>query len=215
MSASTDDRGWIVAIEQVAGRRELGAADLPVTIGSVPGADLRIDGLPGSIQIGRLGDVFFVQAGRNTRNLRVAGEPVTGSRRLDDGDAIAFDRLRLTARIADGRLVLVTEIVVTAGDTAPPDLEELARGAGGARDSDELVTPVAFKLPPLGGAQTKKGGGWNRAQIGAAAGLAALALFGWFAFTAKSVTLNFDPEAEEVTMPSTVFKVFFGDHVLL
>ena len=111
------------------------------------GADVRIDGLPGSIQIGRLGSVFFVQAGRNTRNLRVQGEIVTGTRELADGDVIAFDRARLTCKIERGKLAIGTEIVVTAGDTAPPDLTGVVLGR--ARDED-VVTPVAFKLPPVG-----------------------------------------------------------------
>jgi formylglycine-generating enzyme required for sulfatase activity len=216
MSASTDGRDWIASVEQAGARREFGAADLPITIGSGPGTDIRIEGLPGSIQIGRLGDVFFVQAGRHTRNLRVEGQAVTGTRPLENGATIAFDRARFSCEIAGGRLVLRTEINVTAGDTAPPDLEELARGSTGAatRDSDEVVTPVAFKLPPAVGSQAKPPP-WSKAKIGATAGLAVLAVFAWFAFTAKSVALNFDPEPDEVSMPSTLFKVFFGDHVLL
>ena len=43
------------------------------------------DGVTGSIQIGRFKDVFFVQAGRTARNLRVGGETLTGTRELQDG----------------------------------------------------------------------------------------------------------------------------------
>ena len=70
---------------------------------------MRLDDLPGSIEIGRLRAVFFLQAGRNTRNLRVDGERVAGSRELKDGDVIAFDRARLDVPNRGGRLVVGTE----------------------------------------------------------------------------------------------------------
>jgi formylglycine-generating enzyme required for sulfatase activity len=209
MSANSEP-DWVITIEQLGARLEFGAAELPVTIGSDTAADLRIAGLPGSIQIGRLGAVFFVQAGRNSRNLRVSGESVTSSRELEDGDVIAFDRARLTCRIADGRLTVAAEVVVTAGDTAPPDLYQV----GGSSAGDDVVTPVAFKLPPVGAARPRQRR-WNRATIGATVGAAALAVFAWFAFTAKSVALDFDPEPEQFSLPSTVFKLRFGDHLLL
>jgi formylglycine-generating enzyme required for sulfatase activity len=211
MSASSEAE-WVVTIEQLGLRLRFVAAELPVTIGSDSSADVRLDGLPGSIQIGRLGQVFFVQAGRNTRSLRVGGELVAGSRELNDGDVIAFDRARLTCRVSAGRLVIGTELLVTAGDTAPPDLDELARGA--SRGRDDVVTPVAFKLPPVGAGRSQQKR-WSKASIGAAAIAVALVVFGWFAFTAKSVALSFDPAPEEFSLPSTVFKMRFGDHLLL
>src|SRR6187397_140938 len=127
MSPSSE-ADWVVTIEQLGASLKFGAAELPITISSDPSADVRLGNLPGSIQIGRLGQVFFLQAGRNTRNLRVSGESVAGSRELKDGDVIAFDRARLTCRIVAGRLVVGTDVLVTAGDTAPPNLDELARG---------------------------------------------------------------------------------------
>jgi len=212
MSGSSDTGDWVVTIDQLGARLTFGAAELPVTIGSDAASDVRIGGLPGTIQIGRLGSVFFVQAGRSTRNLRVGGESVAGSRELKDGDVIAFDRARFNCRIAAGRLVVATEVVVTAGDTAPPDLDEVARG--GAQSGEDVITPIAFKLPPVGAArETRKP--WSKASISAGIGLAALTVFGWFAFTAKSVALNFDPEPEQFSLPSTVFKIRLGDHLLL
>jgi len=95
MSPSSE-ADWVVTIEQLGASLKFGAAELPITISSDPSADVRLGNLPGSIQIGRLGQVFFLQAGRNTRNLRVGGESVAGSRELKDGDVIAFDRARLT-----------------------------------------------------------------------------------------------------------------------
>ena len=210
MSAGSDARDPIVTIEYLGRRRELGASELPISVGSDPDAGVQIEGLPGVIRIGKVGGAFFVEAGRGARNLRVAGAQIAGSRELADGDVIAFDRARLTCRIAGGRLDLGVDILVTAGDTAPPEHSEV----GGGTDDHDIVKPVSFKLPPVVGAEAKRSR-WNAATAGAAAVLAVLAIFAWFAFTAKSVALNFDPEPESVTLPRTVFKIRFGDHYLL
>src|SRR5262245_39636545 len=108
MSAGSEARDSVVTIEYLGRTRELPASALPITIGADSGATLKIDGLPGAIEIGERDTGFFV-AGRGARNLRVAGVPVVGSRELGDGDVIAFDRARLTCRIAGGRLSLTIE----------------------------------------------------------------------------------------------------------
>src|SRR5262249_50458846 len=100
-------------------------------------------------------------------------------------------------------------------DTAPPDLGAVAIGGGTADDADQaIVKPVAFKLPPVVGAGEKRGVS-SVARIGAGAVLALLAGFAWFAFTARSVALNFDPEPEAMHLPSTLLKIRYGDHYLL
>ncbi len=93
--------------------------------------------------------------------------------------------------------MLGTELVVTAGDTAPPDLDEVARG--GPHGGEDVVTPIAFKLPPVGAARLRPQR-WSKATIGASLGAAALAVFAWFAFTAKSVALDFDPEPDAIQL---------------
>ena len=211
MSAGSDARDSIVTIEYLGRRRELAASELPVTIGGDPGAGVRIDGLPGVIRIGKLGGAFSLEPGRGARNLRISGAPVANSRELADGDVIAFDRARLTCRIVGGHLDLGVDVLVTAGDTAPPDHAEVS----GRADADyDVVRPVAFKLPPVVGAEAKRSR-WNATTAGAAAVLGVLVIFAWFAFTAKSVALNFDPEPDSVNLPRTVFKIRFGDHYLL
>ncbi len=211
-AARMDDTGWIVAIDASDGRREFAAADLPLTLGGETHADIALP-VPGSIQLGRLGSVFFVQAGRNARNLRVDGELVAGSRELSDGAVVAFDRARLVCRIADGRLTATLGLTVTAGDTAPPALDELARGSGPA-GAELAITPIAFQRA----AAAARPGRSHRARAAALAVGAAcvlLAALAWFAFTARSVAFHFVPEAEAMSLPQTVLKVRLGDRFLL
>ena len=215
MSAGSVARDSVVTIEYLGRTRELPASALPITIGADAAASLRIDGLPGVIEIEERDGAFFVVASRGARNLRVDGVPVVGSREIKDGDVIAFDRARVTCRTDGGRLVLAIETLVTAGDTAPPDLGGVATGDDVDGDAHQaIVKPVAFKLPPVVGAGEKRGAS-RIARIGVGTVLVLLAGFAWFAFTAKSVTLNFDPEPATMKLPSTLFKIRYGDQYLL
>ena len=112
-------RDWVLATEQSGFSRHFAADALPVSIGAAAGADIHLAGVTGSLQIGKLDDVFFVQPGRETSNLRVDGELVRGSRKLTDGSVISLDTARLLCRFGDGRLTLTIEGQVTAGDTTP------------------------------------------------------------------------------------------------
>jgi len=174
-AAAESGRTSILTIEERGRRHEFGAADLPVTLGASHDADVPLEGVAGSIQIGRFKDVFFVQPGRGARNLRIGGEPLSGTRELADGDVIAFDRARLEFRLAGGTLAVRVEWIVTAGDTAPPDLEQAGRNR--SRASDVAITPIAFKP----GAATKVAASrkLSRMQIvlGTGGGLLAIVAF--------------------------------------
>jgi formylglycine-generating enzyme required for sulfatase activity len=211
MGDGRNGRGGLVVIDDTGERREFEPAALPVAFGTGGDADVAIAGVPGSVQIGRLGDVFFVQPGRGTRNVRVGGEPLTGSKALRDGDVIAFDRARLECRIAGDALTVAVKLLVTAGDTAPPDLEEVARTreAGG----ELTITPIAFKPAPASPARRRRGPG--PASIGLAAVAFVAAVVAWFTFTAKSVELNIEPAPDQIGVPGTFFKLRLGDRYLL
>ena len=209
-TTATSGRGSIVTVEEHGQRREFAAADLPVTLGAAPAADVVLDGVAGSIQIGSLNEVFFVQPGRGARNLRLNGETLAGTRQLHDGDSIAFDRARLECRVAGGTLALKVDRIVTAGDTAPPDLDQLAQSR--SRGADVAITPIAFK--PTAARVTARRG-VSRTTIGVATGFAVLAVVAWFAFTAKSVALDIEPTPATLSLPGTLFKLKTGDRFLL
>jgi formylglycine-generating enzyme required for sulfatase activity len=204
---------WVLATEVEGRTRHFAAEALPVSIGGEPDADLHLDGVHGVVQIGLLDDVFFIQPGRNTRNLRVDGVPVGGSRRLEHGEVVALDRARLTCKIVDGRLTVSIDARVTAGDTAPPDLDELARSPSGG-STDIAITPIAF-TPGAGAVRNAGAARPSKTTLAVAAGFAVLGILGWFAFTAKSVELRFEPRAEQVSLPGTVFQLRLGDRYLL
>lgn len=208
----TSSNDWVLATEESGYTRHFGADALPIRIGGRPEDDITLAGTDGSLQIGMLDGVFFVQAARGTRNLRVQSELLKGSRRVGDGDVIALDSARLTCRLVGGRLSLSIEAHVTAGDTAPPDLEELARG-GSSVDGEIEIKPISFRTAD--GDETPRGPRMSAGKVALGAAFAVLAVLGWFAFTAKSVELVFEPVPDSFSLPGTVMKVRMGDRLLL
>ena len=154
-----------------------------------------LDGVAGSIQIGSFKDVFFVQPGRGARNLRVDGEPLAGTRELQRRRRHRV-RSRAARRAASsgGTLAIAIDRIVTAGDTAPPDLDELARESQPRRRRRDHADRVQAAARARAAAEPS---GLSRATIGRRAGFAVLAVIAWFAFTAKSVALDIDPDAGE------------------
>jgi formylglycine-generating enzyme required for sulfatase activity len=212
MGDGRNGRSLIMVIDESGRRREFEPAALPVSFGAAADADVVIAGVRGTVQIGRLGDVFFVHADRGTRSLRVEGQAVTGSKELRDGDMIALDRARLECRIAGDALTVTIKLLVTAGDTAPPDLEEVARARDGA--GDVTVTPIAFK-PAAPSTATRGRRGMSPTTIGAVIAAAATATVAWFTFTAKLVDLKIEPAPDRISVPGTFFKLRLGERYLL
>ncbi len=203
---------WVLTTDFGGRVRRFGADSMPVSIGGSAQDDITIAGVQGSVRIGVLDGVFFLDPARGTRNLRVGGEPVAATRRLADGDVVALDSARLACRVGGGRLTLVVDAIITAGDTAPPDLDELARGAG-ATDEVE-IKPIAFRADaaPASAPRSRLP---SPSTIIVSIGFAVLALLAWFAFTAKSVQLEFTPQPASVSLPGTLLKLHLSDRMLL
>ena len=208
MSTTSD---WILETSMDGDVRRFRLDELPLTIGGDADAGLRLSGVMGSIQLGVLDGAFFILPGRDARNLRVEGESITGSRWIKDGETIAIDTARLSCSIDSGRLCMEITGVVTGGDTAPPDLEELAREAD---DLDVLeIAPIAFK--PIEEQPVTTAARPSRRSVMIGSAFFVLAVLGWFAFTAKSVEIVVTPEPETIGLPGTIMKLQIGERLLL
>ena len=202
---------WVLETSAGADERRFAAEELPVLIGGSAECDVRLNEVSGSFQIDVLDGEFFVQPGKDTRGLRLDGDPVAGSRWLKDGETLSLDTARARCSFVDGRLSLLIEGQVTGGDTAPPDLEELAREAGEVEEVE--IAPIAFRSQADTKGAPRKGP--KRSTVLLSGAFAILAILGWFAFTAKSVELVIEPTPEEVALPGTLFKVQMGGRYLL
>ena len=207
-----ESENWVLMTSAGGQKRRFTVNDLPVLIGGGAECDVRLYGVSGSFQIGVLDGEFFIQPGKETRGLRLEGEPIVGSRWLKDGETASLDTARVRCDLDAGRLSLYIEGQITGGDTTPPDLEELARVIG---DVDEVeIAPIAFRSQ----VDTKTSGSRvrpNRSTVIVSSAFVLLAVFGWFAFTAKSVELIIEPPPEELEIPGTLFKMQMGGRFLL
>lgn len=200
----------IVTLEE-GGRETFGAQALPLVLGDGPDADIRLRGAEGSLQLGYLDGRYFVQRGRNGDGLRLNGELVAGSTWLSEGDEVATGSARLLVEAVTPRLVLRSEAQVAAGDTAPPELASFAKLS--ERSDAVEIQPVRFKIDPP--PPRERGVKPQPATVITVALVSVLAILGWFAFTAKSVAIIVEPEPDEITLPTTIFKFALGDRVLL
>ena len=201
---------WVLKTEQAGFTRHFDVEALPVTVGGGARDDISLDGVHGSVQLGCLDGVFFVQPGRDTEQIRIGGEPCRGSRRIADGDVLAVDTARLHCAISGEQLTVTIEARITAGDTAPPDFDELARS-----DSAEVaIEAVAFN-PQAEVSARPRGPRLTPARAAVGTAFLLLALLGWFAFTAKSVGFEMAPSADQVAMPETRLKFRLGDRFLV
>jgi len=209
----SDTNNWTVAVDLASGRRRFDASELPISLGASPTDDIGLANVNGSLQIGALDGVFFVQVLRGARNVRVAGQQVESSRRLEDGDEIAIDTARVRCHIDGGRLTLAVKAQTTAGDTAPPDLEQLAK-ASVSKPDEVAITPIAFNAESK---TAESGGGFrpSKSTIAVVSAFVVLGVLAWFAFTARSVQFVSTPQVEVVELPDTLFKFRIGDRYML
>ena len=210
--AEADGRGSIVTVEDGGRRREFGPDELPVTFGAGADADVVLDGVHGSIQIGRLDGVFFVQPGRGARNVRVGGAAAGGySRRARRRRHRVRSR---SARVPHGR-ANARDSRRAARDGRRYGAAGLGRARarwpqGGARHHAHRIQARCCDERTCGPARGQQG----RPSASRPA-VALLATVAWFAFTAKSVALDIQPTPAAVSLPSTLFKLKLGDRFLL
>ncbi|HEX5787891.1 MAG TPA: PEGA domain-containing protein [Woeseiaceae bacterium] len=200
-----------LVIRDVEGERRIDARDLPLRIGTSGDCGLRLPG-PGSgpvVMLDILDGAPFVQpVGRDT-SLTLNGEPLAASRRLHDGDELAFYGSRVRVR-AGTELVLEVRLEDSAYVTQPPELHDAdEEGAG------EAIAPTAFRRA----AETRaiapeKPGHLLRNLV--IAGLVTLAAVSWLLFTSKSVRFVVDPgEPDSVEIVGGWFALPLADRVLL
>ncbi len=153
-----------------------------------------------------------MQPGRGARNVRVDGAPLTGTRALRDGDvARVRSRAARVPRCTPTTLAVRIEWLTTAGDTAPPDLDELAarRARGRHRDHADRVQARTRRRSKRGAARRQQGDDRCRSALGVV-----LAAVAWFAFTAKSVALDIQPTPVAMSLPDTLLKLQIGRPLL-
>ena len=158
-------------------------------------------------------DVFFVQAGRGARNLRVDGSIVSGTHKLQDGAQIALRHcaLRMLHRSrppASGRDVGRDRGGYCAARYRGARAQTGTRRGRRCHHSYLIQAATAVR-----NRETKSGP--SKAAIATGAAFVVLGAFAWFALTARSVHLQFEPPVEVMSVPGTLLKLKVGDRFML
>ncbi|NOX69908.1 MAG: SUMF1/EgtB/PvdO family nonheme iron enzyme [Gammaproteobacteria bacterium] len=201
-----------IVIRDAEGERKFSLGDLPLRFGTGSNCDIRLPG-PGSAAVVLLdaldGQPFMQPVGRATA-VNLNGEPLVASRRLQDGDELAYFGTRIVVASGDETLFLDVQFEDSAYITKPPELP----GAD-ALLAEETIAPTAFQRAARTGAIDKKSTA-HRWQAAVGAAIAVLAILSYLMFTAKSIRFDVQPvAADSLEINGGWFRISLADRVLL
>lgn len=201
-----------VIIRDGEGERQLSLSDLPLRFGTGSDCEVRLPG-PGSTAVILLdaldGQAFMQPVGRGG-TVTINGQTLTASRRLQEGDELAYFGTRIIVSFADNSLVLYVRLEDSAYITRPPELP----GADSPL-AEETIAPTAFQRAASMGAAEKKSTAYRwQAAVGAA--MAVLAILSYLMFTSKSIRFDVQPvAADTLEIRGGWFRISLADRVLL
>jgi formylglycine-generating enzyme required for sulfatase activity len=201
-----------VVIRAVQGERQVDETALPLRIGTGSDCDLRLPG-PGGEAVALfdlLDGTPFVQPVGRSASLTINDRPLETSRRLVDGDILAFYGSRIIVAIDDARLLLEVRLEDSAYVTRPPEVDEDA-----ALPEEEAIAPTAFRRVAETSAQIQKERtGSLRYIVGTL--LVFLLTASYLLFSAKSVQFEIEPpEPDAFDIDGGWFRLPIGDRILL
>ncbi len=200
-----------VVVRDVEGERRLETDALPLRVGTGSDCEVRLPG-PGGGPVVLLdildGEPFVQPAGRGA-GVQLNGEVLNASRRLQDGDELAFYGSRILVRLGE---VLLLDVLLegSAYITRPPE-----ETAGEGTAVEEAIAPTAFRRAAEARAPgaDKTGHGLRNFVI---AGLVALGSVSWLLFTSTSVQFQVEPAVPHtVDIDGGWFRLPLGERVLL
>jgi len=201
-----------VIIRGAAGERRLPVSDLPLRLGTGGDCELRLPG-PGSSAVALLdaldGQPFVQPVGRGGM-MTVNDESLATSRRLHEGDELAYFGTRIVVGTRDNTLILDVHLEDSAYITKPPDV-------GGIDDlhAEETIAPTAFQRAAHV-ARTAESTTGHRWQAVVGGGIGILVLIAYFLFTSKSIQFDVQPAgADSLEIHGGWFRLSLSDRVLL
>lgn len=201
-----------IILSDAEGERHFEASALPLRLGTGPDCEIRVPG-PGSAAVALLDELDgapFLQPVGQGATLRLNGETLGTSRRLNVGDELEFFGTRIAVGSADNALTLQVRLEDSAYVTQAPELVDAGPGPG-----EEKIVATAFQRAadsaPL--ATRKSSTGWQTA-VGIA--VTALIAASWLLFSSKSIQFDVQPAgADDIEVVGGWFKLPVGDRILM
>ncbi len=200
-------------IRDVEGERRIDTKRLPIRVGTGSDCDLRLPG-PGAapvMMLDVLDDAPFVQPVGRDDAMAINGEPLSASRRLQNGDELSYFGSRIRVHLDEARLVLEVRLEDSAYVTRPPEV-----GGAGDQPAEETIAPTAFRRAAETPTASVESSDHRvlRWVIGGA--LVFLVSASFLLFTSKSVKFEVTPgEPDSFSVSGGWFRLPLGDRVLL
>ncbi len=199
-------------VRDVEGERRVAANALPLRFGTGGDSDVRLPGPGGGpvVLIDLLDGAPFAQPVGRDGSITLNGEPLVSSRRLDDGDTLAFFGSRIEVSAAGERLTLSVRLEDSAYVTRPPELPDTDAAA-----REEAIAPAAFRRATETRA-IEPAADRHLLRWVLLTGLGVLGVLAWLLFTSRSIEIAVTPEApDRVDIRGGWFRLPLGNRVLL
>lgn len=199
-------------IRDVEGERRIGRDALPIRVGTGSDCQLRLPGPGGGpvMVLDLLDGAPFVQPLGRDVSMRINGEPLTASTRLNDRDELQFYGSRILVSADANRLTLEVRLEDSAYVTQPPELPDAAAAA-----DDETIAPTAFRRAAdtyAAAVEPRR----NPLTLIVGGALAILLIVSWLLFSSKSIEFDVRPaKPDDISIHGGWFRLPIGDRVLL
>ncbi|MGI9203639.1 MAG: PEGA domain-containing protein [Woeseiaceae bacterium] len=201
-----------VIIRDNEGERRLAVSELPLRIGTGIDCDIRLPG-PGRNAVALLDELDgepFVQPAAATEALKINGEPLQASRKLNSGDELEFFGSTVKVDAVDGAMLLGVHLEGSVYVTKPPELTDASAAA-----AEETIVATAFRraTETVPEETTSTGVRWQSVVGGVIALLVAVS---WLLFSSKSIQFDVQPAGlDEISVQGGWFKLPLGERILM
>ncbi len=193
------------------GERTVTAEAFPLVIGAGPTAAIKISDLKSKAEAAFIGlsqQRPFLQAGHTDIAVTYNGRALTGSVWLMHGDRVEIANCEIQFGVRGNDFII--QVV------GPQPIATSVPSTSAASSEKALkIDPVSFRPD-----RRQRGAGAilrYRRLLGLALSLGLLILFasGWFVFTARQITIQIEPQADDISIGGSLLAPRFGGHFLL
>jgi hypothetical protein len=193
------------------GGRTIAEDGFPIIIGAGPRADIQVIDLKADAEAAYIGlsqKRPFVQAGQSEVAILYNGQRLEGSAWLMDADNLEIGSCKINFKAeGDDFIIQVVSREIGIESVRPPSTD--------STDQALKIKPISFRSDrrqPGAGSIVR-----YRRFIGLAIALSFLLLFSaaWFVFTAKQITIQIEPQPDQISISGSLVAPRFGGHFLL
>ena len=191
--------------------RTIAEDGFPIIIGAGPSADIQVTDLKADTEAAYIGISQrgpFVRAGQSEVTVLYNGQSLEGSAWLMDADNLEIGSCKINFK-AEGDAFIIQ---VVSGELG---IESARSPSPDSRDQVLKIKPLSFRSDrrQLGAGLIKR----RRRFIGLTVALCFLLLFiaAWFVFTARQITIQIEPQPDQISISGSLVAPRFGGHFLL